>query len=101
MSYTYRLHPLIRQDYDEAYKWYEDQQKGLGERFIKAVRHTIEQIILHPETYGSRSNKKFREAKVDYFPYLVVYKINRQEKILYISSIHHTKKHPRKKYRKE
>ena len=101
MSYTYRLHPLIRQDYDEAFGWYEDRQKGLGERFIKAVRQTIEQIILHPETYGSRSNKKFKEAKVDYFPYLVVYKINKRERIIYISSIHHAKKHPRKKYRKE
>ncbi|MBI3235037.1 MAG: type II toxin-antitoxin system RelE/ParE family toxin [Bacteroidetes bacterium] len=57
MSYTYRLHPLIRQDYDEAYAWYEDKQKGLGERFIKAVRQKIEEIAVHPEVYGSRSNK--------------------------------------------
>ena len=100
MSYTYRLHPLIRQDYDEAYAWYEDKQKGLGERFIKAVRRKIEEIAVHPEVYGSRSNKTFREAKVDFFPYLVVYKVNKRSKELYISSIHHTKKHPQKKYRK-
>ena len=101
MNYSYRLHPLIRKDYDEAYEWYEEKQKGSGERFIKAVRQTIEQIVLYPETYGRRSNKKFREAQVDYFPYLVVYKVNKQAGIIYISSIHHTKKHPRKKYRKE
>jgi hypothetical protein len=64
MSYTYRLHPLTKQDYDEAYEWYEDKQKGLGERFLKAVRKKIEEII-------------------------------------YISSIHHSKKQPRKKYRKK
>lgn len=101
MSYSYRLHPLLRQDYNEAYRWYEDQQRGLGERFIKATRQTIEQILLHPELYSSRSNKKFREAKVEFFPYLVVYKINKRKKEVYIASIHHSKKHPRKKYRKE
>jgi len=72
MSYTYRLHPLTKQDYDEAYEWYEDKQKGLGERFLKPVRKKIEEIVLHPEAYGSKANKKFREAEVDIFPYLVV-----------------------------
>jgi plasmid stabilization system protein ParE len=101
MSYTYRLHPLTRQDYDEAYEWYEDRQSGLGERFLKAVRKKIEEIVWHPEVYSSKSNKGFREAGVDFFPYVIVYKINKRKKEIYISSIHHAKKRPRKKYRKE
>jgi plasmid stabilization system protein ParE len=101
MSYTCRFHPLTQQDYNEAYGWYEDKQKELGERFAKAVRQKVEEIALHPEVYGSRSSKKFREAPVDFFPYLIVYKMNKRTKELYISSIHHTKKHPNKKYRKE
>lgn len=101
MIYTYRLHPLTKQDYDEAYAWYENKQKGLGERFLKAVRKKIEAVVLYPEAYGSKGNKKFREAEVDIFPYLLVYKINKRKKEIYISSIHHSKKHPHKKYRKE
>ena len=101
MSYTYRLHPLISQDYNDAYQWYEEKQKGLGERFLKAVRSKIEEIVLNPQAFGSKGNKKFREAAVDYFPFLIVYKINKRKSELYISSIHHTQKHPRKKYRKE
>ena len=84
------LHPLTQQDYDEAYTWYEDKQKGLGERFVKAVRKKIEEIILYPEVYGGRSSKKFREAQVEFFPYLIVYKMNKLTKVIYISSIHHT-----------
>lgn len=99
MSYTLLLHPLVSEDYDEAYTWYEDQQKGLGERFIRAVRQTIEQIALYPEHYSSKGSKKFREALVDFFPYLVVYKVNKRSKIIYISSVHHTRKHPGQKYR--
>jgi len=60
----------------------------------------MDEIKQHPETYGSRDRKEFREAMVDYFPYLIVYKIHKRKKLIYISSIHHTKKHPRKKYRR-
>ena len=101
MSYSCRFHPLTQQDFDEAYIWYEDKQPGLGEKFLKAVRQKIEEIVLYPEVYGSRSSKKFREAQVDFFPYLVVYKMNIRTEELYICSIHPTKKHPKKKYRKE
>jgi plasmid stabilization system protein ParE len=100
VSYTCWFHPLTQQDYDEAYAWYEDKQEGLGERFVKAVRQKIEEITLYPEVYGSRSSKKFREAQVEFFPYLIVYKINKRTKVRYISSIHHTKKNSPKKYRK-
>ena len=71
MNYVCRFHPLVQKDYNEAYEWYEERQAGLGERFLKAVRHKIEEILLHPEAHGSRSNKKFREAQVEIFPYLI------------------------------
>lgn len=83
MSYALRIHLLTRQDYYEAYHWYEDKQKGLGERFIHAVRKKIEEIVMHPEVYGSRSNKRFREAEVDVFPYIIVYKINKLKRNLH------------------
>jgi len=100
MIYLLRLHPLSQEDFDEAYGWYEDQQKELGERFSNAIRGKIEQILLRPQVYGSRGNKKFREAKVEFFPYVIVYKINERKKEIYISSIHHNSKHPKKKFRK-
>lgn len=100
MNYTYLIHPLVEKDFEEGYIWYEEKQKGLGERFINAVDVTIKHILQNPEAYGSRVKKSFREAQVDKFPYLVVYKISKRKKEIYITSIHHMKKHPRKKYRK-
>lgn len=67
MDFTYSLHALIAEDYNEAYEWYENKQEGLGERFLKAVRLKIEQIIIQPEAYGSKGNANFREASVDFF----------------------------------
>ena len=100
MSYTYQIHPLVEQDFEEGYTWYEEKQKGLGERFINAVDRKIKQIVQNPEFYGRKTNKSFREVEVEIFPYLVVYKVNKPKREIYITSIHHTKKHPRKKYRK-
>lgn len=100
MSYTYQIHPLVEKDFEEGYTWYEEKQKGLGERFINAVDKRIKQILLNPEFYGRKNNKSLREVEIDTFPYLIVYKLDKRKKAIYITSIHHTKKHPLKKYRK-
>jgi plasmid stabilization system protein ParE len=100
MSYKAVFHPLVQNDFNEAYKWYEEKQAGLGERFLKALREKIEEIVVQPESFGSRSNKKFREAQVNTFPFLIVYKIVKKSGIIYVASVHHYKKHPKSKYRK-
>lgn len=101
MIYTYYLHTLAYKDYYEAYAWYEEKQKGLGDRFLKAVRNKLDKIVLNPKAYGYKDNKSFREAKIEFFPYLIIYKIKKRDKEVFISAIHHTKKHPHKRYRKE
>ncbi len=100
MDYNWRFHDLIQKDYDEAYEWYEKHQVGLGDRFLKAVRFTLEQIFQEPEIFSCRADKKFREAKVNSFPYVVVYRIIKRSRTISVISIHHTKKNPRKKYRR-
>ena len=54
----------------------------------------------HPLFFGKRSKKGFREARVKGFPYLIIYKIYARKKIIFINIIHHTSRHPRRKYRK-
>ena len=100
MRYRYKLNPAMLSDYEEAYAWYEDRQMGLGERFTEAVRQKLEEISLNPEIFGKTNSRIFREASLDNFPYLIVYKISKRRNEIYISSIHHTMKHPGKKYRK-
>ena len=75
MSWQFRFHHLAKEDYKAAYAWYEDQQSGLGGRFGKAIRQKLLQIADHPEAFGRRSNIKFREANVEFFPFQIVFKI--------------------------
>jgi len=100
MSWQFLFHSLAKEDYKEAYLWYEDKLTGLGERFGKAVRNKLDQISNNPEAFGSRDNKKFREAKIEFFPYLIIFKIKKRSKVIYISSLHHASKQTHKKYRK-
>jgi len=55
--YTVDLHPSVESDYDNAYHWYELQQAGLGERFLKNVREKLKTIVESPETYSSKGKK--------------------------------------------
>jgi plasmid stabilization system protein ParE len=68
--------------------------------FIGAIREKITLISGTPELF-SRKHKNFREVKVDHtFPYLIVYQADNNTQTVVISSIFHTSRKPKKKYRK-
>lgn len=100
MTYRCVFHSDVKTDYDEAYEWYELQKKGLGDKFIASVRYKMAQIALQPETYREKSKKGYREALIDDFPFSIVYKIYKRDKLIFVNAIHHYKKHPKKKYRR-
>ena len=99
-SYQVAFHADTADDYNEAYYWYEDQQKGLGEKFLTTINSRIKQILISPDAFSVKSRQGYHEALVKEFPYTIVYRIYKKDKVVFISSIHHQKKHPRKKYRK-
>ncbi len=100
MNYQADYHELVSIDYDEAYIHYELIEKDLGERFAKCVREKMNKVLANPEHYGEKTFKGYRESKVEGFPYVIVYRVYKRKKIVFVSSIHHTKKHPSKKFRK-
>lgn len=98
-AYSVVFHEDVAADYNEAYAWYEEQQKGLGEKFLAEINTKVQQIKSNPATYGVKSKPGYHEAVIIKFPYSIVYKIYRKQSLVLITSIHHHKKHPRKKYR--
>lgn len=93
-------HESAIKDYNEAFYWYELNETRLGLRFLKQMREKISIIQSAPETYGEKSKRGFREVSLPDFPYSIVYKIQPRQKVVFISSIHHHKQHPKKKFRK-
>jgi hypothetical protein len=64
MDCQLHFHPLAKEDYKEAFAWYES---GPGERLANAVRNKLEDIISQPKAYSTKGNIKFREAKLMFF----------------------------------
>jgi mRNA-degrading endonuclease RelE of RelBE toxin-antitoxin system len=98
--YRVSFHEDVAIDYNEAYRWYESHQIGLGEQFLAAVREKLEQILVNPELYSVKSKPGYHETIINGFPYSIVYKIYKKQSRILVTSVHHQKKHPRKKYRK-
>ncbi len=61
------------------------------------IYNRIKDLERHPERYPERK-QFFREAKIKTFPYLVIYRIDEEEKVILISSIFHTSRNPETKY---
>ena len=99
MAYQYRIHELAHIEYIGAHKWYELKQAGLGTRFMSCVERRLQQISEHPE-YFSKKQDNYRIAKVENFPYYIVYEFFKRKQFIHIAAIYHGRRHPKRKFRK-
>ena len=80
------------QDAQEAYAWYEQQECGLGEEFLRCVDACIQSIRRNPSMYIAHDN--YRRAVLRRFPYLVFYELVDNTIIVY--SVFHCSQDPKK-----
>lgn len=92
MSYALKIQSEAVIDIQEAFEWYEAQQKGLGVEFIEEVENGFTNICEHPKYYTS-INKIFRRIKIKRFPYLIIYEI--EEDAVIINSVRHGSRKPK------
>ncbi|PQJ13025.1 hypothetical protein CJD36_004580 [Flavipsychrobacter stenotrophus] len=58
----------------DAGLYYEEQQSGLGLRFLSELEITYQKIIEHPQYYSFiESQNVYRDIALTNFPYTVVY----------------------------
>lgn len=86
----YQLQVLrkAREDMQKSADWYNEQQAGLGDRFLYEVVNTFRLIGTNPLHYQERFSKKFRYAQLDVFPFVVVFKVKKQ--LVIVNSVFHT-----------
>ena len=99
MSYTLIFNVEAENEYLTAFIWYEEQQKGLGERFENETEEQLGKIKANPLLYHF-SKGNYRESFLTNFPFTIVYVVNKKAKTIYISSVFHTSRNPKEKYRK-
>jgi plasmid stabilization system protein ParE len=99
MSYGYILDQRAQQEYEEAILWYLDRSLQATENFISAMEETLTLICDHP-TRWRNEYKDFYEVGLKKYPYTIIYTVDPDQEIVFVTTVHHHKKSPRKKYRK-
>jgi len=100
MPYPYRIHEKAHQEYIDAYLWYEMEKVGLGNEFEDCVERKLQQISEHPEFYSKKHNLRFREAKIERFPFMIVYEFFPRKKFIHVAAICHQKRTTVGRYRR-
>jgi len=91
--YTYILLPKGYQELIDAWEWYEKIKEGLGDRFREEIDVSLQYILQNPFYFEIKS-REFREATTKIFPYLIVYKVVEESKLVPVVSIFHSSRNP-------
>jgi plasmid stabilization system protein ParE len=87
--------PRARINITDTFDWYETKQAGLGLKFLDALSVCEDSIKKTPTGFQNRY-KETREALITPFPYLMVYKVEKD--VIYILRVFPTRSNPSKKY---
>jgi hypothetical protein len=93
MTYELILQEEASLEILEAYIYYEDAQKGLGEKFMIHLDKYLRRIQNNPQHFQLKKN--YRETYIHKFPYLIVFDII-DYKII-VLSVFNTHQNPTKK----
>ncbi len=81
----------VRNDILIAKQWYDEQQEGLGERFVSSVKKTLFDILKMPSAYAVRY-RNVRIAHTKVFPYNIHFFIDESKKQVIIIGIVHNRR---------
>jgi plasmid stabilization system protein ParE len=84
------FHPEARDEFVAAVEYYDIAVSGLGDRFLIAIRRTIDLALAHPEAGTPRGTA--RRLLVAGFPYDVVYRV--RDDVLDILAVAHHHRRP-------
>ena len=80
-------------DIEEAVNYYEQRRSGLGLRFAEAVLEKVAAIATNP--FHSRIGyDQIHCAKVNIFPYLIHYSVERDKSVVTIEAVWNTWRQP-------
>jgi len=98
MSFTYRVHEEAQKEYEKAIKWYLKRSLNAAEGFIDAVDVALKQACLYPTRWRNRY-KHYYELGLKKYPYVIIFSIDSEQKVISVWKFYHNKRNPKKKYR--
>ena len=84
---------LAEKELDEAFRYYESVQEGLGLKFLTEIAHSLTRIVGQPLSY-QEIGKYSRRSLVHKFPYGVIYQYKEMLKKIIVVCIAHLHRKP-------
>ncbi|MDE1192842.1 MAG: type II toxin-antitoxin system RelE/ParE family toxin [Arachidicoccus sp.] len=81
----------------QAYDWYEFQKNNLGNELLNEIENCFQKLEQYPHHY-TKLNEYYRRIRTNRFPYLLIFEIEEKTKIIFIISLFHTSRKPKRKY---
>jgi len=82
------FHPRAEAEFDEAVRYYEDYQPGLGLEFAEEVYAAIRRISAYPNAWATMSQNT-RRCLVNRFPYGLIFQVKSgMLRIIAVSNLH-------------
>lgn len=85
-----KIHEIATKEFDEAVEWYENQSKGLGQRFKKAVLEQVRKIKKNPEWFLIEVDNIYK-VYIPKFPYKILYTIENNAIVIWAVAHMHRK----------
>ena len=91
MSRELIIKKIARVETAEAYDWYEQKRRGLGDEFLGAVEAVLAVIQRTPERFPAVEGPA-RKARLRRFPYAVHYIV--RDNLISVLAVFHAKRDP-------
>jgi len=94
MKFAVEYNPEFFNDLVDAVDWYNDRQIGLGTRFFNKVKKQTTKLSTSALHFAVRYDD-VRCMRIEKFPYLVHYRVNKQTLTVKIEALFHTSRDPK------
>jgi len=85
------FHPEARAELLKSVRYYEEQRRGLGRHFLKAITEVLQRTQDHPNMHPVVAGS-WRRCRVPKFPFGVIYRVEKQE--IQIIAVMHLDRQP-------
>lgn len=98
MSFSYAFHEQAQKDYEDSLTWYLERSRQAAAGFMDAVNFALTQICTHPARWRT-TYKHYHEIGLKKYPFVIIYSIDHEKKIIMIWKVFHYKRNPKKKFK--
>jgi plasmid stabilization system protein ParE len=91
MVYEVVVSNCAQQDLQKIIIWYDEQQTGLGARFLRCFLEMLEKIKHYPDHYPF-IKWQYRRIVIRKFPYNIIYKL--LDQVVLVLAILHQRRNP-------